>query len=176
MLGAISGPWAAGIYHVANRGSELIMFILMPIHEVLSSTIASLYVRRDFDKLARTVTRSIRIILLLSLPIVLIGYWFLLTAGSYDRYFKIFDRENIHIIISDDFKNNTAGIYKQALCFLGVNYNFCTDLRIIKPDKSLWSVVVQNFLLSPPHIVKLFSHMIIPDNLRQTLVSSGFIS
>jgi hypothetical protein len=88
------------------------------------------------------------------------------------RYFKIFDRENIHIIIFDDFKNDTAGIYKQALCFLGVNSNFCTDFRIIKPDKSLWSVAVQNFLLSPPHIVKSFSHMIIPDNLRQTLVSS----
>ena len=88
------------------------------------------------------------------------------------RYFDMFSCENVHIIIFDDFKNDTAGIYKQTLCFLGVNSNFCTDFRIIRPDKSLWSVAVQNFLLSPPHIVKSFSHMIIPDNLRQTLVGS----
>ena len=86
MLGAIRGAEAAGIYHVANRGSELIMFILMPIYEVLSPTIANLYVRRDFDKLERIVTRSIRIILLLSLPIVvgllIFGYWFLSLFGT----------------------------------------------------------------------------------------------
>src|SRR3990172_12275584 len=34
-----------------------------------------------------------------------------------ERYFNIFGRENVHIIIYDDFRNNTANVYRESLRF-----------------------------------------------------------
>ena len=86
MLGAISGAEAAGIYNTACRGSELIFFILMPIHQALSPTVSAFYTEKNFDQLQHIVTKSTRIIVLLSLPIVaglvFFGYWFLLLFGQ----------------------------------------------------------------------------------------------
>ncbi len=86
MLGAITGAEAAGIYNAASRGSELIMFILMPTHQVLSPTVAAFYAEKNFAQLQHVVTKTTRIIVLLSLPIaaglVFFGYWFLLLFGQ----------------------------------------------------------------------------------------------
>jgi O-antigen/teichoic acid export membrane protein len=85
MLGAMTGAEAVGIYNIASRGADLINFILMPVHQAIGPTVSILYAKRDIIGLQRLVTKSTRIVLLLSLPLaaglILMGRWFLLLYG-----------------------------------------------------------------------------------------------
>ncbi len=45
------------------------------------------------------------------------------------RYFQVFGRENVHIIIYDDLRDDTAGVYRETLRFLGVNPDFQPPLN-----------------------------------------------
>jgi hypothetical protein len=80
------------------------------------------------------------------------------------RYFDVFGRENVHVIIFDDFKSDVAREYRETLCFLGVNESFQANFKIINSNKRLRSTTLKKFLLSPPPIVllsrKLFPHKI----------------
>ncbi len=86
MLGALKGAEAAGVYRVATRGAELILFILVPVQIALAPIIASLHATDDMKQLQRSVTFSARIVLLLSLPLglgfILFGRWFMLVFGQ----------------------------------------------------------------------------------------------
>ena len=82
MKGAVS----AGIYNVANRGAELIIFVLNSINMVLAPTIAALYTQGDKERLQNIITLSVRIVLLFSLPVALglvfFGKYFLMIFGN----------------------------------------------------------------------------------------------
>jgi len=85
ILGAVKGAEVAGIYAVANRGAGLIAFILVAVNAALAPTIASLYAAGDMRQLQHVITKSARIVLLISLPVglslILFGKWFLLLFG-----------------------------------------------------------------------------------------------
>lgn len=86
MLGAMKGPKEAGIYAVANRGAELISFILIAINTALAPTVVNLFAAGETKKLQKIITKSTRIILVFSLPIglalIIFGHWFLLLFGE----------------------------------------------------------------------------------------------
>lgn len=86
LLGAMLSPEAVGIYAVANRITDLIAFVLTAANTTLSPTFAQLYAKQDMQQLQRIVTKSVRIVTLLTLPIVsvimLTGHWLLLLFGE----------------------------------------------------------------------------------------------
>ena len=86
MLGSMKGAEAVGIYTVADQGAVLIIYILTAVSAPLAPTIAELYAGRDMERLQRVITKSARVIFLLSLPIALtlaiFGHWFLLLFGT----------------------------------------------------------------------------------------------
>lgn len=67
------------------------------------------------------------------------------------RYLDIFGEDKVHIIIYEDFKNDTAEVYKKVLRFLGVCEDFLPDFRIVNPNKIVKSNLLRDFLLEPPH-------------------------
>jgi hypothetical protein len=48
-------------------------------------------------------------------------------AAQVQHYWQVFGREAVHIIIFDDFKRDTAAIYRQTLEFLDVDTDFQPD-------------------------------------------------
>jgi hypothetical protein len=50
------------------------------------------------------------------------------------RYFDRFGRENTHVIIFDDFKADTPGVYRSTLEFLEVDSSFQPDLTPLNPN------------------------------------------
>lgn len=50
------------------------------------------------------------------------------------RYTEIFPKEQIKVIIFDDFKNNTEKVYKDILVFLDVDPNFKPDFKVYNPS------------------------------------------
>ena len=86
MLGSMLGAAATGVYSVAVRGSELVMFVMAPVHTALAPTASALHARGERQQLQRVITKSSHAIFLLSIPIVIVlsafGYWFLILFGS----------------------------------------------------------------------------------------------
>lgn len=85
MLGAMKGAEAAGVYTVAKRGADLIAFTLIAVDAALAPTAASLWATGELKLLQRVVTKSARLILLISLPVaigfIIFGAWFLVPFG-----------------------------------------------------------------------------------------------
>lgn len=86
MLGALQGAEAVGIYRVATRTAQLVVFVLGAASAVLQPTIAKLYAARDMQRLQRVATQSARVVLLVSVPVAIVlivfGRWILVIFGQ----------------------------------------------------------------------------------------------
>src|SRR5437588_10493817 len=69
LLGAIVAPEAAGIYKVATRGADFVMYSLIVINFPLAPVIARLHAAGDRERLRRTITLSTRVAALIALPV-----------------------------------------------------------------------------------------------------------
>jgi hypothetical protein len=80
------------------------------------------------------------------------------------RFSSYFDQEQIKIIIFDDFKINSPGIYKEIIDFLCVDPNFSPTFDIVNPNKQLKWPLLKRYSLDSPYFRKslrfLFSHEI----------------
>lgn len=56
-------------------------------------------------------------------------------AEQVPRYFNAFGRENVHVILFDDFKSDVAAAYRHTLEFLGVDPGFAPDFVVVNPNK-----------------------------------------
>lgn len=87
-------------------------------------------------------------------------------AEQVERYFEVFGREKVHVIIFDDFKSDTTRAYAETLAFLGVDESFRPTIKIINSNKVLRSRRLQQFLVAPPRLFVQVSRWITPDRLR----------
>ncbi len=56
-------------------------------------------------------------------------------AKQIKRYFNVFGRENVHVIIFDEFESNTNSVYTETLKFLEVDPDFQPTIRILNQNK-----------------------------------------
>lgn len=84
------------------------------------------------------------------------------------RYFDVFGRENVHVVIYDDFSKDVAEEYRKTLVFLGVNESFQADFQVINANKSLRSTFLKKLLLRPPRVVR-FGRRLLPHSMRHVL-------
>ncbi|MBF0274562.1 MAG: sulfotransferase [Nitrospinae bacterium] len=93
-------------------------------------------------------------------------------AEQVKRYFELFGRENVHIIIFDDFRNDTAAVYKKTLDFLGVDNSFKAELKVINKYKKIKDVGLHNTLLNLPTIPRKIAQAVIPSKIRRNWLNS----
>lgn len=79
-----------------------------------------------------------------------------------ERYFNIFNKDNVHYIIYDDFKYDAKKEYIKTLTFLNVNSNFQPEFKIINQNIQIRSQALKEFLVSPPPWVHLIGKLILP--------------
>ncbi len=84
MLGGIVDSRAAGLYYAATRGANLISLVFGATIVPLGPIIARLYAAADTRALQRMLSRSTRLVTLVSLPIALL---FILEGGLFLRLF-----------------------------------------------------------------------------------------
>lgn len=81
ILGTVKGASAVGLYSVADRGAELLTFVMVAQNAAFASTAASLYATRDLERLQRLATKIARWTFLATLPLAIVfigfGHWFL---------------------------------------------------------------------------------------------------
>ena len=86
-------------------------------------------------------------------------------AEQIERYFDVFGRENVKIILFDDFKKNSALEYEKTLDFLGVGSHREVDFRIANRNKVVRSRFLMKKIFMPPKPVYRLL-MLLPDKPR----------
>ena len=70
------------------------------------------------------------------------------------RYFEVFGREQVHVIIFDDFTEATDEVYCQTCEFLAVDSKFQPEFRIVNANKGVHSSALRSFLRYPQEPVR----------------------
>lgn len=70
------------------------------------------------------------------------------------RYFDVFGREQVHIIIYDDFRADTAKVYRDTLEFLGVDPDFQIEHQVINAQREARSRIMQK-IVNHPFIISM---------------------
>lgn len=85
-----------------------------------------------------------------------------------ERYLETFGRENVHVILYDDFRADIESVYRNVLEFLGVDVTFRPEFRVINPNKRVRSTLVRNALEAlPPD--RWYGNIFIPPQIRWRL-------
>ena len=79
---------------------------------------------------------------------------FIKYAEQIERYLAYFDREQLKIIIFDDFKNDTPGVYRDILSFLDVDPDFAPVFDIVNPNKQIKWPIIKKYTLDSPYFRK----------------------
>ena len=86
------------------------------------------------------------------------------------RYFDVFGHRKVHVILYDDFKQDTAKAYKNTLKFLGVDPSFRPSFQVINPNKTLRSRRLQELLVAPPSVLNKIYKRLTPRTLQGHLM------
>jgi hypothetical protein len=85
---------------------------------------------------------------------------FLKYAEQLERFLAYFDRKQIKIILFDDFKKDTPGIYRDLLSFLEVNRNFMPSFEIVNPNKQIRWPRLKKYTLDSPYFRKTLRSLV----------------
>jgi Sulfotransferase domain len=85
------------------------------------------------------------------------------------RFIDIFGRDNIHIIIFDDFKADTALVYRNTLEFLDVRSDCRTSFPVINANRRARSKLLWKAVRQPPQLLRSTIHPLTSQRARSYL-------
>lgn len=88
------------------------------------------------------------------------------------RYFEVFGRDRVHVMIFDDFVSDTAESYRSTLRFLGLDSGFLPAFDVVNANKRLRVPAMRTFLAQPPPAVRRMARALVPASFRQRLYRS----
>ena len=91
-------------------------------------------------------------------------------AEQIERYFERFGRNNVYIILYDDFRADLPGTYRKLLRFLDVRDDFAPEFAVVNPNKRARSALLRSFVQEPPESIKRLSRVFFPRSLRQRVM------
>jgi hypothetical protein len=71
------------------------------------------------------------------------------------RYYDHFSREQVHVIIFDEFTRDTASVYREALSFLDVDTGFVAQFRVFNPTGPIRNWPLQRYVKTHPRFHRL---------------------
>jgi len=88
------------------------------------------------------------------------------------RYLEVFGREQVKVILFDDFIKKTDVIYGETLSFLGVDTSFKTSYERINANKKIRNVRLRNLLKKrSPALIKTAKMLFPSRRLRQKVLA-----
>jgi hypothetical protein len=98
-------------------------------------------------------------------PYLLEGLFYREIAAFTDhtsRYFDVFGRQNVHVILFDDFVKDTARVYRETLEFLSVNPDFRPAFDAINRQPRVRSQSLRRILRNPPPALRVTVRALLP--------------
>ncbi|MCC7212347.1 MAG: sulfotransferase [Candidatus Brocadia sp.] len=92
-------------------------------------------------------------------------------AAQVKRYFDMFGRDKVQVIIYDDLRKDTAKVYQETLGFLNVNDSFRPDFKVINPNKRVRTRTLQHLLKTPPSLMRIAGKLLLPQSCRNLLLN-----
>ncbi|MCY7408740.1 MAG: sulfotransferase [Chitinophagales bacterium] len=83
------------------------------------------------------------------------------------QYFKIFGRENVKVILFDDFIGETERSFKEILLFLKVDENFLPELKPYNVSKTTRSKFLKQLITNPPSFIKRIGKIFFPHQTKR---------
>jgi hypothetical protein len=80
---------------------------------------------------------------------------FVAYADHVDRYFKLFPREQIKVVLFDDLASNAERVFSDTLAFLGVDAGFRPNFDVVNPNKILKWPQFKKAVLDSPYFRRL---------------------
>lgn len=82
------------------------------------------------------------------------------------RYFETFGRDNVRVIIYDDFRQDTARAYRETCAWLGVDETFTPNFRVVNAAKRIRSRSLREWLDNPPATLRKIGGPLLPRSWR----------
>ena len=89
------------------------------------------------------------------------------------RYFDAFGREQVKVILYDDFKVDPAGACREVFSFLGVLPSFPLRISVINASKRIRSKTLASFLDPPPPLARKLARALTSSETRHKLFQTA---
>ncbi len=90
-------------------------------------------------------------------------------AEQLQRYLECFDRDQIHVVLFDDFKRDTGRVFEEVLRFLEVDATYRPQFVVQNPNRSRRSMLLHNLLYHAPAGMVSGAKLLVPPPLRRPL-------
>lgn len=90
-------------------------------------------------------------------------------AEQLERYFDVFGRERVHVLLFDELARAPESALRALLEFLEVDPSHCRGFGRANPNRRIRSAVVSEFLKRPPAPVAAIVTRVLPPGLRVSL-------
>ena len=91
-------------------------------------------------------------------------------SDQVQRYFDRFGRDNVKVVIFDDFKADTASVFRDVLDFLEIDAGFQTTFDIVNPNKEVRLEWLQKLIVRSG-----FSLMLLKDRLTYLATTHSIV-
>ena len=86
-----------------------------------------------------------------------------------ERYFSLFNREKVHVIIYDDFRADPVSSYHKTVEFLGLLSAGDPDAKVVNPSKYARNRALRSLYQNPSPATQAIARILLPQGLRQKL-------
>lgn len=83
------------------------------------------------------------------------------------RYLDVFGRERLHVVVYDDFRDDTLGAYRETCRFLGVDPGFEPSIEVVNPNTRVRSRVMRRIVRRPPEWLRPALHRVTSERARR---------
>jgi hypothetical protein len=90
-------------------------------------------------------------------------------AEQVQRFFDVFGREHVHVIIYDDFKSDPAGVYRDLMTFLELADGVREKFAVHNASKRPRSLLANRLIRKPPAVVSWIANRFLPENPKKKL-------
>ena len=88
-------------------------------------------------------------------------------AEQLRRYLDVFGRERLKVIVYDDFRDDTEGVYRDTCEFLGVDAGFTPKIEVVNPNKRVRSKAMRRLVRRPPERLRPALHAVTSESMRR---------
>jgi len=88
-------------------------------------------------------------------------------AEQLRRYFDVFGRDRVHVIVYDEFRDDTLGVYRETCRFLGASTGFEPTIEVVNPNTRVRSRTMRRFVRRPPEWLRPAIHRITSERIRR---------
>lgn len=95
-----------------------------------------------------------------------------LFSNQVQRYLDVFGRQNVHIILYEDFAKETEKTVQGVFKFLGIDTQAPIKYNLVNPNKKIKSFYLHRLMKHPPRAVKKIVRIVMPVRRMRHIIMS----